>query len=127
MVRNEAWPGEREDAAGHPDGHPLLTAIVISRDDEDVIGLLRLVRGAEHGSEELRVARGERFTLQQSDIRFHGHAIEARVLLERVFELAPWIFLWFPVDMWAARPELEGWTFYAVFTGQRWDEVRYGE
>ena len=31
---------------------------------------------------QLRVARGERFTRQQSDIRFHGHAIEARLCAE---------------------------------------------
>ncbi len=31
---------------------------------------------------QLRVAMGERFTRQQSDIRFHGHAIEARLCAE---------------------------------------------
>jgi len=31
---------------------------------------------------QLRVARGERFTRRQSDIRFHGHAIEARLCAE---------------------------------------------
>jgi len=31
---------------------------------------------------QLRVARGERFSRQQSDIRFHGHAIEARLCAE---------------------------------------------
>ena len=31
---------------------------------------------------QLRVARGERFTRQQSDIRFSGHAIEARLCAE---------------------------------------------
>jgi geranyl-CoA carboxylase alpha subunit len=31
---------------------------------------------------QLRVARGERFTREQSDIRFHGHAIEARLCTE---------------------------------------------
>jgi ABC-type transport system substrate-binding protein len=41
----------------------------------------------------------------------------------RVFELAPWIFLWFPVDIWAARPEVKGWRFPLVFTGQRWMEA----
>lgn len=41
----------------------------------------------------------------------------------RVFELAPWIFLWFPVDVWAARPEVKGWRFPLVFTGQRWMEA----
>ncbi|MGH7509602.1 MAG: ABC transporter substrate-binding protein [Gemmatimonadales bacterium] len=47
----------------------------------------------------------------------------AREVDARVFELAPWIFLWFPVDMWAARPEVEGWRVPLVFTGQRWTEV----
>jgi peptide/nickel transport system substrate-binding protein/oligopeptide transport system substrate-binding protein len=42
----------------------------------------------------------------------------------RVYELAPWIFLWFPVDLWAMRPEVEGWRIPAVFNGQRWREVR---
>jgi len=42
----------------------------------------------------------------------------------RVFEMAPWIFLWFPVDLWAMRPEIEGWRIPAVFNGQRWREVR---
>jgi peptide/nickel transport system substrate-binding protein/oligopeptide transport system substrate-binding protein len=41
----------------------------------------------------------------------------------RVFELAPWIFLWFPVDVWAAQPEIQGWRFPLVFTGQRWMQV----
>lgn len=49
----------------------------------------------------------------------------ARQVDQAVFEQAPWVFLWFPVDMWAVRPEIEGWKIYAVFTGQRWTEVRY--
>ena len=51
----------------------------------------------------------------------------ARQVDGAIFDQAPWIFLWFPVDMWAVRPEVEGWKIYAVFTGQRWDEVRYAE
>ena len=47
-----------------------------------------------------------------------------RAIDTRVYDLAPWIFLWFPVDMWAARPDVEGWRIPAVFTGQRWTEVR---
>jgi ABC-type transport system substrate-binding protein len=47
----------------------------------------------------------------------------ARDIDVRVFDLAPWIFLWFPVDLWAARPEVKGWRFPLVFTGQRWTEV----
>jgi ABC-type transport system substrate-binding protein len=44
----------------------------------------------------------------------------AREIDARVFELAPWIFLWFPVDVWAAQPDIEGWRVPLVFTGQRW-------
>jgi len=47
----------------------------------------------------------------------------SREIDARVFELAPWIFLWFPVDMWAMRPELEGWRIPLVVTGQRWTGV----
>lgn len=48
----------------------------------------------------------------------------AREIDRRVFEAAPWIFLWFPTDLWALRPELTGWTIPAIFNGQRWTEVR---
>jgi ABC-type transport system substrate-binding protein len=48
----------------------------------------------------------------------------ARTVDARVFDAAPWIFLWFPIDMWAARPGLEGWRIPAVFTAQRWTEAR---
>ncbi len=41
----------------------------------------------------------------------------------RVFELAPWIFLWFPVDIWAKRQDVQGWRIPLVFTGQRWMEA----
>jgi peptide/nickel transport system substrate-binding protein len=44
----------------------------------------------------------------------------SRDIDSRVFDLAPWIFLWFPVDIWAARPEVKGWRYPLVFTGQRW-------
>jgi len=47
----------------------------------------------------------------------------AREIDARVFELAPWIFLWFPVDVWAAQPDVRGWRFPLVFTGQRWLEA----
>jgi len=40
-----------------------------------------------------------------------------------VFERAPWIFMWFPTDLWAMRPEVHGWRYPAVFTGQRWTTV----
>ena len=42
----------------------------------------------------------------------------------RVLALAPWIFLWFPTDVWATHPTVEGWRIPAVFTGQRWTGVR---
>jgi ABC-type transport system substrate-binding protein len=51
----------------------------------------------------------------------------AREIDARVFDLAPWIFLWFPVDLWAMQPDVKGWRIPAVFTGQRWmqaDRVR---
>jgi ABC-type transport system substrate-binding protein len=53
-------------------------------------------------------------------------ALKARLAREidaRVFQLAPWIFLWFPVDVWAARPDIQGWRVPLVFTGQRWLEA----
>jgi geranyl-CoA carboxylase alpha subunit len=40
------------------------------------------ITGADLVEWQLRVAMGERFTRQQSDIRFHGHAIEARLCAE---------------------------------------------
>ncbi|HET7599603.1 MAG TPA: ABC transporter substrate-binding protein [Gemmatimonadales bacterium] len=48
----------------------------------------------------------------------------AREIDRRVFEAAPWIFLWFPVDVWAVRPEITGWRIPAIFNGQRWTGVR---
>ena len=39
------------------------------------------------------------------------------------FDLAPWIFLWFPVDVWAMQPDVRGWQLPLVFTGQRWMEA----
>ncbi len=51
-------------------------------------------------------------------------AMLAREVDRRVFEAAPWIFLWFPVDLWAVRPELSGWKVPAIFNGQRWTGVR---
>jgi ABC-type transport system substrate-binding protein len=48
----------------------------------------------------------------------------SREIDARVFELAPWVFLWFPIDIWAARPDVRGWRIPLVFTGQRWTEAR---
>jgi peptide/nickel transport system substrate-binding protein/oligopeptide transport system substrate-binding protein len=44
----------------------------------------------------------------------------------RVFEAAPWIYLWFPVDLWAAQPSLDGWDVPVIFNGQRWTKARVG-
>lgn len=41
----------------------------------------------------------------------------------RVFDLAPWIFLWAPVDLWARQPYVHGWRIPAIFTGQRWTDA----
>jgi len=48
-----------------------------------------------------------------------------RAIDQRVFELAPWIFCWFPVDLWAQRPEVTGWRIPAIFNGQRWQAARH--
>ena len=42
----------------------------------------------------------------------------------RVHEAAPWIYLWFPVDLWAQHPSIEGWDVAVIFNGQRWTKVR---
>jgi peptide/nickel transport system substrate-binding protein len=47
----------------------------------------------------------------------------AREIDARVFDLAPWIFLWFPIDIWAEQRDVKGWRIPAVFTGQRWMQV----
>jgi geranyl-CoA carboxylase alpha subunit len=51
---------------------------------------------------QLRVARGERFTRQQSDIRFRGHAIEARLCAEdpakNFLPQAGTMALWIPAE-----------------------------
>jgi peptide/nickel transport system substrate-binding protein/oligopeptide transport system substrate-binding protein len=43
---------------------------------------------------------------------------------KRVFEAAPWLYLWFAVDLWAEHPSIEGWDIPVVFNGQRWTKVR---
>jgi peptide/nickel transport system substrate-binding protein len=43
---------------------------------------------------------------------------------ERVFQAAPWIYLWFPVDLWAEHPSVDGWDVPVIFNGQRWTKVR---
>jgi geranyl-CoA carboxylase alpha subunit len=51
---------------------------------------------------QIRVARGERFSRAQSDIRFHGHAIEARLCAEdpakNFLPQAGTMALWIPAD-----------------------------
>lgn len=44
----------------------------------------------------------------------------------RIHDLAPWLFCWFPLDMWAMRPEVTGWRYPAVFSGQRWTTATIG-
>jgi ABC-type transport system substrate-binding protein len=43
---------------------------------------------------------------------------------ERVYRAAPWLYLWFPTDLWARRPELVGWDVPVIFNGQRWTRAR---
>ena len=43
---------------------------------------------------------------------------------ERVYRAAPWLYLWFPTDLWARRPELTGWDLPVIFNGQRWTLAR---
>ena len=49
----------------------------------------------------------------------------AREADARVHELAPWVFLWAPVDLWALSPEVTGWRVPAIFNGQHWTGVRF--
>ncbi len=42
----------------------------------------------------------------------------------RVYDAAPWLYLWFPVDLWAAHPSAQGWELPVIFNGQRWTGVR---
>src|SRR5574341_375731 len=43
---------------------------------------------------------------------------------DRVYHAAPWLYLWFPVDLWARRPDVAGWEIPVIFNGQRWTGVR---
>jgi ABC-type transport system substrate-binding protein len=47
------------------------------------------------------------------------HRIDARV-----YRAAPWLYLWFPVDLWAESPTITGWELPVIFNGQRWTAVR---
>src|SRR2546426_927446 len=42
----------------------------------------------------------------------------------RVSDAAPWLYLWFAVDLWAEHPSIEGWDVPVIFNGQRWTKVR---
>jgi len=48
----------------------------------------------------------------------------SRAIDQRIFDAAPWIFLWFPADLWAQRADVTGWAIPAIFNGQRWRTVR---
>lgn len=48
----------------------------------------------------------------------------SRAIDQRIFDAAPWIFLWFPLDLWAERADVSGWEIPAIFNGQRWRTVR---
>lgn len=48
----------------------------------------------------------------------------SRAIDARIFEAAPWIFLWFPADLWAERADVTGWEIPAIFNGQRWRTAR---
>jgi ABC-type transport system substrate-binding protein len=45
---------------------------------------------------------------------------------ERVYRAAPWLYLWFPTDLWAKRPDVTGWEIPVIFNGQRWTRPRRG-
>ncbi len=48
----------------------------------------------------------------------------SRAIDQRIFDAAPWIFLWFPADLWAQRTDVTGWEVPAIFNGQRWRNVQ---
>lgn len=47
-----------------------------------------------------------------------------RAIDARVYQAAPWLYLWFPVDLWAESPSITGWEVPVIFNGQRWATVR---
>lgn len=47
-----------------------------------------------------------------------------REIDDRVYRAAPWLYLWFPVDLWAQHPSVTGWELPVIFNGQRWTGVR---
>jgi len=49
-----------------------------------------------------------------------------RQIDERVYRAAPWLYLWFPKDLWARRADVRGWEIPVIFNGQRWTGARRG-
>lgn len=47
-----------------------------------------------------------------------------RQIDDRVYRAAPWLYLWFPKDLWAKRPDVAGWDIPIIFNGQRWAGAR---
>src|SRR5467141_1423232 len=43
---------------------------------------------------------------------------------QRVFDAAPWLYLWFAVDLWAEHPSVDGWDISVIFVGLRWNKAR---
>lgn len=48
----------------------------------------------------------------------------AREIDQRIFDAAPWIFSYFPVDWWARQPDASDWMIPLIFNGQRWTEAK---
>jgi ABC-type transport system substrate-binding protein len=48
----------------------------------------------------------------------------ARDIDQRIFDAAPWIFCYFPVDWWARQPTVKDWMIPLIFNGQRWIEAK---
>ena len=55
-----------------------------------------------------------------------GRTALYRRIDDRVYAAAPWLYLWFPKDLWAHRPDLGGWDLPVIFNGQRWTHARVG-
>ena len=55
-----------------------------------------------------------------------GRTALYRRIDDRVYTAAPWLYLWFPKDLWAHRPDLGGWDLPVIFNGQRWTHARVG-
>jgi len=43
----------------------------------------------------------------------------------RVYGAAPWLYLWFPVDLWAVSPAVQAWQLPLIFNGQRWSQAAH--